>query len=42
MLRPDDFFELKKFEHKVLFKDIEFVWATLSRIKKRLKPKIKK
>lgn len=37
MLRPDDFFELKEFEHKALFKDIEFVWETLSRIKSYIK-----
>lgn len=33
MFRPEDFFELKEFEHRELFKDAEFVWDVLGRIK---------
>lgn len=33
MLRPEDFFELKEFEHKGLFEDIQFVWEVLSKLK---------
>jgi bifunctional N-acetylglucosamine-1-phosphate-uridyltransferase/glucosamine-1-phosphate-acetyltransferase GlmU-like protein len=40
MLRPEDFFELKEFEHKTLFKGIEFVWEALSRIKSYIKENI--
>lgn len=33
MFRPEDFFELKGFEHRELFENVEFVWEILSRIK---------
>jgi bifunctional N-acetylglucosamine-1-phosphate-uridyltransferase/glucosamine-1-phosphate-acetyltransferase GlmU-like protein len=33
MFRPEDFFELKGFEHRRLFENVEFVWEVLSRIK---------
>ena len=33
MLRPEDFFELKEFEHRDIFSNIEFVWEVLSKIK---------
>jgi bifunctional N-acetylglucosamine-1-phosphate-uridyltransferase/glucosamine-1-phosphate-acetyltransferase GlmU-like protein len=37
MLGPEDFFELKEFDHKGLFKGVGFVWEVLSRIGPYLK-----
>ncbi|MBI4698216.1 MAG: glucose-1-phosphate thymidylyltransferase [Nitrospirae bacterium] len=37
MLRPMDFFELREFEHKELFKGMEFVWETLTKLKSYIK-----
>lgn len=37
MLKPDDFFELKDFEHKGLFEDLQFVWEALSKLTSYIK-----
>ena len=41
MLKPEDFFDLKNFEHKRLFNGVEFVWEVLNRIKPYIKDVIK-
>ena len=37
MLQPEDFFDLKNFEHKRLFEDVEFVWEALVKLKSYMK-----
>lgn len=37
MLQPEDFFDLKEFEHKDLFEDVEFVWDALGHLKPYIK-----
>lgn len=40
MFRPEDFFELKLFEHRLLFEGVEYVWDVLARIKPYIREKI--
>ncbi|MBI5050382.1 MAG: glucose-1-phosphate thymidylyltransferase [Nitrospirae bacterium] len=37
MLKPDNFFELSEFQHKVLFDDTAFVWEALTKLKSYIK-----
>lgn len=37
MLTPEDFFDLREFEHKGIFEDVEFVWEALAKLKSRIK-----
>jgi carbonic anhydrase/acetyltransferase-like protein (isoleucine patch superfamily) len=37
MLKPEDFFDLKVFEHKEIFEGAEFVWEVLTRLKSYIK-----
>ena len=37
MLKPDNFFELKEFQHKVLFDGTAFVWEALTKLKSYIK-----
>jgi bifunctional N-acetylglucosamine-1-phosphate-uridyltransferase/glucosamine-1-phosphate-acetyltransferase GlmU-like protein len=40
MFRPEDFFELKLFEHRALFEGVEYVWEVLKRIKPYIQERI--
>lgn len=40
MLKAEDFFELREFVHKELFKDTQFVWEALSKLKPYIKSTI--
>ncbi len=40
MFRPEDFFELKLFEHRALFEGVEYVWEVLTRIQSFIGEKI--
>ena len=37
MLRPEDFFDLKAFEHRGVFADVEFVWEALVKLESYIK-----
>lgn len=37
MLKPEDFFDLHEFEHKRIFRDVEFVWEALVKLKSHLR-----
>ncbi len=41
MLRPVDFFDLNDFEHKGIFKEIEYVWEALTKLKPYVKETLK-
>ena len=36
MLTPEDFFDLQEFEHKGIFRDVEFVWGALVKLKSHI------
>ena len=40
MLQSEDFFDLKEFEHKRLFSDVEFVWEALGELKSYIKGRL--
>lgn len=41
MLRPEDFFDLKDFEHARIFEGVEYVWEVLPRIEEYIKENLK-
>jgi acetyltransferase-like isoleucine patch superfamily enzyme len=40
LVQPEDFFDLKEFEHKGLFVDLEFVWEALVNLKSYIKARL--